>query len=132
MLGVVKSGYRWVSAGFLLFTTLMAVDAGRVHESGTGAMWIAPELLPRALPARHCAQVAAIPQRDLVFETLDPRHIDDHLPLITSSAPREVVNFEWNAATGELSFDTHSASAVFSDLAAAQVSSGSLPSCGSR
>ena len=110
----------------------MAADAGRVHENGTGAMWIAPELLPVPAQALTCAQLAALKQRELVFETLDTRNIDAELPLLTSPATREVVNFEWHAATGELSFDTHSDSAVFSDLASAQASSDSLPSCGSR
>lgn len=122
-----------VSISLLLFAALWAVDAGRAHENGTGAMRIAPELVARHLPVQGCSQTASLAGRELVFETLDPSEIDADLPRLMASSAREVVNFEWNAATGELGFSTHSTTAIFSDLAtSSRVSSPSTRSCGSR
>jgi hypothetical protein len=121
-----------VSLGLSLYAALHAADAGRVHESGTGAMWIAPELVAGSLPVQHCGQKTALQSRELTFETLDPRDIDTELPRLLASATREVVTFEWNAATGELAFSTNAASSVFSDLAASSRISPSARNCGSR
>ena len=131
--GGVKSGYRMVSTGLLLFTALRAVDAGRTHENGTGAMWIAPELVENPLPALPCSHSATLVDRELVFETLAAEHIDEDVPHLAASAARDVVTFEWHAATGELTFSTDAGSPVFSDLAPSfQASSASTRNCGSR
>jgi len=88
-----------------------------VHESGTGAMWIAPELVARPLSVDTCAHSGSAYRRELVFETLDANEIDPDLPRMIASAKREAVDFEWNAATGELSFSATDNSAVFGALA---------------
>ncbi|MDF3021192.1 MAG: hypothetical protein K0Q92_2495 [Steroidobacteraceae bacterium] len=122
-----------VSIGLLLFTALRAADAGRTHENGTGAMWIAPGLVEDALPALPCSHSVTPVHRELVFETLAAEDIDEDVSRLAASAAREVVTFEWHAATGELTFSTDASTAVFSDLAPSfQVSSASTRSCGSR
>ncbi|HEY6124522.1 MAG TPA: hypothetical protein VIV63_07705 [Steroidobacteraceae bacterium] len=80
------SGNRVYLVSLALFGLLAAADAGRVGEDGTGAMWIAPELLEAASPAASvaCTTPAVVHVTDL------------------SSAGR--VAFEWNPATSELSF----------------------------
>jgi hypothetical protein len=118
---------------FFLSVAFAATDAGRVGESGTGAMWIAPELVTAAPAARPCSQPTALQARDLVFETLEVEDIDAELPRQLATASHEVVAFEWNAATGELSYTTSADAGVFSDLASSlPASARSGPSCGSR
>ena len=116
-----------------LSLTLAATDAGRVGESGTGAMWVAPELLLDAPAAQPCSQPAAFRTRELVFETVELDDIDAELPRQLAASAREVVAFEWNAHTGELSYNTTAATRVFNDLApSSPASAPSGPSCGSR
>lgn len=129
-----------VSIGLLLLVAFRATDAGRAHESGTGAMWIAPELVGpeltgKTLPAQTCSHSAALAAREVVFETLDAdaEAIDADLPRLLASGAREVVRFEWNAATGELGFNTQAGTTVFRDLASSShASSVPIRSCGSR
>jgi hypothetical protein len=129
----VKSGYRQVSIGLLVFVALGPTDAGRLHESGTGAMWIAPELVASSSGVQKCSQAAAMSRPELIFETLDAGDLDDEAPRQLASAAREVVDFQWNPATGELSFHTHATTGIFSDLApSSAASAASAPSCGSR
>lgn len=68
------------------FGVLAAANAGRPDEDGTGAVWVAPELLAalEASPFGSCT-------RDVVIE-----------PARMQAEGR--VAFEWNPATGELSF----------------------------
>ena len=132
----VKSGNRWVCLGVSLFAVFSA-DAGRVSESGTGAMWIAPEIVSSGIKtptlAQSCNQESRARARELVFETLAPEDIDAELPRLMAEASHEVVDFQWNPATSELSFDTSAPPAVFSDLAhLAGASAGPAASCGSR
>ena len=72
-----------------LLGLLAAAEAGRVGEDGTGAMWVAPELMDAGKPATllGCANRAVAQVADL------------------TSAGR--VAFEWHPATSELSFDGH-------------------------
>ena len=139
----IGSGPRQLHAGgvnrsrsvslLLLFAALTAADAGRVGESGTGAMWIAPELLEAHATAQTCAQTASMTSRELVFEMLQPDDIDADLPRLLATASREVVDFEWNPATSELRFTTTAPTAVFSDLELSAQASVALPmNCGSR
>jgi len=67
---------------------IVAADAGRVGEDGTGAMWIAPELVELLAPATQsgCTEHIVVTVADL------------------ASAGR---TFEWHPETGELSFDAH-------------------------
>jgi hypothetical protein len=131
----VKSGYRTVSISLALLAVLSAPDAGRDGESGTGAMWIAPELAGAATPtaqAQPCSQSIALHARELLFETIGPG--EGRASPLLAHASREMVRFEWNPATGELSYDTDAPTGVFSDLAASsRLSDHPAPSsCGSR
>jgi len=113
MLGDVNKGNNAVSVALLTFVVLMATDAGRDTETGTGALIVPalaadPEVQACSQPAAHRAE--------LVFEMLDPHDIDTNLPQALATGAREVVDFEWNEATGELSFRTTATSTVFSDL----------------
>jgi hypothetical protein len=119
-----------VSIGLMTFTVLGTVDAGRLHETGTGAVWVMPGLLNVAPDVQTCGQTAALRARELVFETVEVEDIDTELPSHMAATGREVVRFEWNAETGELTFDTTAPSAIFSDLAiATAVSSAPFRSC---
>jgi hypothetical protein len=111
----------------------MATDAGRDSENGTGAMWVAPELVAGSARVQTCSQQAG-QRSELVFETLQPDDIDSELPRLLAMAGREVVDFEWNSATGELSFSTTAPSSVFSDLGlpTSPASAHQGLSCGSR
>ena len=84
-----NSGTRIFSiAALAFFGASVAEDAGRAGEDGTGAMWVAPELLDALgavrLPA--CNHKVVIEAADL------------------QSNGRVV--FEWHPATGELTFAT--------------------------
>lgn len=70
----------------VLFGAFAAADAGRVGEDGTGAMWVAPELL-EALAATRLSGCT----HEVVIEAAQ-----------VQSDGR--VAFEWHPATGELSF----------------------------
>lgn len=95
----------------------MAVDAGRVGESGSGAVWIAPELLATAPPAATpCSQKTSLQPRGLVFETIEAGEVDAQQARELTAAAREMVRFEWDPATSELRYDTTATTAVFSDL----------------
>ena len=74
-------------AAVTLLGMFAAADAGRVGEDGTGAVWVAPELL-------EALNAAAFPAciRDVVIQA----------GLESDSNGR--VAFEWHPATGELSF----------------------------
>jgi hypothetical protein len=65
---------------------LTAADAGRVGEDGTGAMWVAPELLEA---------VAAVGPPGCTSEAVVE---------VTTLQTNGRVAFEWHPATGELSF----------------------------
>jgi len=85
----VNSGNRKASVLALVFLgALTAADAGRVGEDGTGAMWVAPELLEAmaaiGLPGCTSEAVAVV----------------EFAALQTNGR----VAFEWHPATGELSF----------------------------
>ena len=69
----------------MLVSTLAAANAGRVGEDGTGAVWVAPELLEALNAGRFpdCGHEAIIK---------------------TDLAANGRVVFEWHPATGELSF----------------------------
>lgn len=75
-----------------------AAQAGRPGEDGSGAMWIAPELVPPTAIAEPCVHRGTPTGRNLVFEVI---RLDDdrQMPARAGGA----VAFEWNAATGELS-----------------------------
>ncbi len=91
---------------------LAAADAGRVGEDGTGAMWVAPELLEAVAAAAGCASSVAA----------------------TTCNRMARVAFEWHPATGELSFaadDVHPAITLPEDFFPEPLASATR-SCGSR
>jgi len=86
----VNSGNRTISIAALVFLgALAAADAGRVGEDGTGAMWVAPELLEALGAAKFpgCTHEVVIEAADLQSNGL--------------------VVFAWHPATGELTFTTN-------------------------
>jgi len=86
--GAVTPGTRSLQLLLLAgIAALAAGNAGHRHEDGTGAVWVAPELLTAL--ERH---VVSSCMHDVVIE---PARMQDD----------GRVAFEWNAATGELSFE---------------------------
>ena len=111
-----NSGNRVYSiAALICLGAFAATDAGRAGEDGTGAVWVAPELLEilEAVRLPGCAH-------DVVIEA-DLRN-------------NGRVAFEWHPATGELSFASNG------EMLPLTLPEGSLPepfapaalSCGSR
>jgi len=83
----VTSGTRSLQLLLLAgIAVLAAGNAGHRHEDGTGAVWVAPELLA-ALESRGVSSC----MHDVVIE---PARMEAEVR----------VGFEWHAATGELSF----------------------------
>jgi hypothetical protein len=84
----VNSGTRIFSiAALAFFGAFVAPDAGRVGEDGTGAMWVAPELL------------------DALGEVTRPECGHEVVIAADLQSNGRVV-FEWHPATGELTFAT--------------------------
>jgi len=84
----VNSGNRTVTlAALTLLGLVIAADAGRVGEDGTGAMWIAPELVAAVDPA------------------IEGRCTSDVVVQVADLASAGTMTFEWHPETGELSFD---------------------------
>jgi len=105
--------------------------AGRVGEDGTGAMWIAPELVQAADPlASHCSLPANARAVELRFELLDPGDIALHSRKVSTDS-LEIVDFDWNPATSELTYRASAGSQVFADLAL-PVTETTAANCGSR
>lgn len=94
-----------------------AAAAGRVGEDGTGAMWIAPELVAASASiVTQCSLASPARPVDLHFEVLDPADIDVLAPSLPADN-HAGVDFEWHPATGELTYQAGGGHAVFSDLA---------------
>lgn len=95
---------------------VVATDAGRLGEDGTGAIRVAPELLGVLNDARITGCT-----HEVVIEAAD---------LETNGR----VAFEWHPATGELSFaaDTRKTEFKFPADAPAQALAPAMQSCGSR
>jgi hypothetical protein len=128
----VNSGNRRFLPALILCATLYAANAGRPGESGTGAIWIAPELLESRHDVQPCRQLTTVDAPDPVFEMLEAETADLDGPQLADSA-REVVAFEWNPATGELSYSATATTRVFSDLGYATLASAAaFRNCGSR
>jgi hypothetical protein len=108
------SGNKVSTPVFALAALSIATAAGRVGENGTGAAWIAPELL-RASTATPCTQHSRPQPVELRFERLDPDDIDSHA--MPAESGRNAVSFHWNPSSSELTYRAGAASDVFSDLA---------------
>jgi hypothetical protein len=112
----VNSGNRTTSIVVLAFLgAFAAADAGRVRESGTGAMWIAPELVDALNAARF---------PDCTHEVV----------IKTDLRTNGRVVFEWHPATGELSFAADGAmpAATLPESPSSQTLAATTLSCESR
>jgi hypothetical protein len=119
-----------LSSAISCVAALAAAPAGRVGENGTGAMWIAPELVAAPMPVVTCGERSAPRSRELVFERLLPGAPQELPP---AAAAGGAVTFEWNSETGELSFASVAPSGVFDDLERGAVQAAlSTDSCGPR
>lgn len=107
-----NSGNRSVSGILLLLATLVATDAGRVGESGSGAMRVAPGFVRTSTEIATPCQATNARSREIVFEMIEPGD-DAAMALIAS---REIVRFEWRPETGELVYDTAAVTSLFDDL----------------
>jgi hypothetical protein len=82
----VLSGNRTSSiVALAILGAFAAADAGRAREDGTGAMWVAPELLG-------------------ALETVRFSDCNHEVVIKTDLLTNGRVVFEWQPATGELSF----------------------------
>jgi hypothetical protein len=117
---------------FALAALSAASLAGRVGEDGTGAMWIAAELVQSAAPiTSNCNQPLRIQNVDLKFEVVDFQDSDSQASPLADN--HDSVDFEWNPATSELSYRAGTGASVFSDLVPPSAPGGRAPaSCGSR
>jgi hypothetical protein len=114
---------------------LAAAQAGRPGEDGSGAMWIAPELIeliPLESRTENCALREGSPGQELVFEVIRLDERPDTARFVGDI--RRPVAFEWNARTGELSIAGSAGKGMFRDVRGVPVGATALParSCGSR
>jgi hypothetical protein len=101
----VSPGNRPVYCGVFACAALVAASqAGRVGEDGSGAMWIAPELIQAPAALTECSQTSEPHDLELVFEAIELGEAELDLPRLAATGARRTVAFEWNPATGELSF----------------------------
>jgi hypothetical protein len=102
----VKSGNRRVFTALLTsFVALGAADAGFHGEDGSGMVWVAAELLVPDSGDPGC-RIVTLPQKAaLHFETVDSsaEYTAEAAETLAGGTGR-MVSFDWNAATGELSF----------------------------
>lgn len=118
----------------LVLGAMGSPEAGRVGENNRGESWLAaPTPAESRTIAQPCSQLASLEARQLVFEKIRPGDLDaDDIQRIAAGT-HEVVSFQWNAATGELTFDTSAPTGVFSDLATSfRASRQDHPICVSR
>ena len=95
--------------------SLAAANAGRSDEDGTGAVWVAPELLS----SLDSTQLHGC-MHDVVIE-----------PVRMQADGR--VDFEWHPETGELSFAAETAHAITRPGASSEGTMAlAMQSCGSR
>jgi hypothetical protein len=102
-----------------------------VGEDGSGAMWIAPELVSKGPVGEPCAHAVRPATRDVVFEVVRWGDEAGQARVIRDSS--RAVAFEWNEATSELSLAETSGTAMFDDLEDSAVLDSPLQarSCGS-
>lgn len=111
---------------------LVAPLAGRVGEDGSGAMWIAPELL-RTVPAQTCARGMDEQRSALVFEYLEPENAEREALRQMAATSRNGLPLDWNPVTRELELAGSHHTGMFGDVerAAAERSFLLARSCGS-
>lgn len=109
---------------FACVAMLAATQAGRVGEDGSGALWVAPELVAGAsLSGPRCAATASPRPRELTFETLDRAETADAAFRIESRQ----LKFAWNPATGELSLANPESPREFAELLASAPAESAAP-----
>jgi hypothetical protein len=111
----VNTGNRKVLSRLSLgaLVLMVSTQAGRIGEDGSGAMWIAPELLAAKTRVEPCNRRNPASTRDVVFEVI---RLEDHPDSPHFETRQGAVAFEWNAATGELSFAGTSRGEIFPDV----------------
>lgn len=100
---------------------LVAGDDGCPAQTAGGGVRVADFVLEQAagLPgsranAEACAHRLPAGREELTFEIIPAHEADD--PAVVVAQTREVVDFDWNPATGELSYRTTTATRIFNDL----------------
>jgi hypothetical protein len=132
----VKSGNRRVFLALLSsFAALGAADAGFRDEDGSGMVWVAAELLAPESADPGC-RIEPLPQKAaLHFETVDSsdEYTADAAETMAGGTS-SMVSFEWNAATGELSFtaDAGIAALTLPEDFVKVASDQSIQNCGPR
>jgi hypothetical protein len=104
---------------FACVALVAASQAGRVGEDGSGAMWIAPELIQPPAALADCSHTSEPHDLELVFEAIELGETELDLSRLAAAGSRRSVAFEWNPATGELSFSGTVPAPVFNDLQSA-------------
>lgn len=130
-----NSGKHTVSiAVFVALACFAARDAGRDSQAGLEMGWLVAADHPALALAQPCSEAVTGQPASLVFERIRLGDADAELPELLAANAREVVNFEWNPATGELSYRTTTATKIFSDLerASTRAASPADLSCVSR
>jgi hypothetical protein len=132
----VKSGNRKVLLALLTsFVALGAADAGFRGEDGSGMVWVAAELLAPDGGDPGC-RIEPLPQKAaLHFETVESS--DEYTAEAAETmagGTSSMVSFEWNAATGELSFtaDSGIAAVTLPEDFVKVASDQSIRNCGPR
>jgi hypothetical protein len=131
--GAVNSGKHTVSiAVFVALACFGAREAGPDRAVDAELGWIVAD--SASTMAQVCRDTLSAQPASLVFETISLEDADPGYPELPAYHAREVVNFEWNAATGELLYRTTTATKIFSDLEhfSSQDASPAGPSCGSH
>jgi hypothetical protein len=109
----------------------MAPEAGRRAELVTVDGWLIADFAAttRLASATVCSDEAAS-ATTLVFERISG---DEQHPLTVHPADREIIDFEWNPESGELTYRTTTATRIFSDLEqVASASGANYPRCDTR
>jgi hypothetical protein len=133
----VNPGKHTVSIAVLgVLACFAARDAGNALSDEPAALELGWAEALESVPAKAeaCSGILTDQPARLVFERISLDEADAGHPELLASHAREVVNFEWNAATGELSYRTTTATKIFSDLEHSSTQAASLagPSCVSR
>jgi hypothetical protein len=130
---VIPGKYRVSIPVLVALACLSAPDAGRQGETGMSLEWLASDASATAM-TQLCSERALGQPASLVFELIQPGDSETEQAELLAAHAREIVNFEWNPATSELSYRTTTATRIFSDLERSS-SQAALPaglSCGSR
>jgi len=102
-----------VSIAGMMALALVAGDDGCPSQTAVDGIRIAA--LPESrINAEVCAHYLPAGREELTFEIIPAHEAHDSAALVAQS--REVVDFDWNPGTGELSYRTTTATRIFNDL----------------